>query len=405
MKNYKNIKDEIDLVNLILLFWRKKWIIILFIVISYLVAFSYLINKKQNFTAISDVTPISFLDGSKYAELNRIDLCQVISCEKIQVSEDLEKTKIEKQFIIADENDSAILKIKNTILLEDFIKILNERKIFEEAIDKYRLLDSSQYDNEKLYNVAVTKLASSIKIIKQIPLTKNNNNKDISKNLWKIKFVYDDEKKWKDVLEHVNVNANKLIRQILDKNIQNFFYSIERKKEFLLSDLETKLENIKEDYKNNMKDRILYLNEQASIAEVLGIDKDSLEVAGKKNVYGSNVIIERPFYLRGYEAINKEIELIENRKIIEPFINELREIEKRIRGIQQDKSLDRVKSIYQKTPLAKKDGNFVAGLINVASTEIKFENNKKFYTLALFLGAIIGIFFVLFNNAIQLRKT
>ena len=66
----------------------------------------------------------------------------------------------------------------------------------------------------------------------------------------------------------------------------------------------------------------------------------------------SQKFLAKEFYLRGYEAINKEIELIENRKIIEPFISELREIEKRIRGIQQDKSLDRVKSIYQKT-LAK----------------------------------------------------
>ena len=87
MKNYKNIKDEIDLVNLILLFWRKKWIIILFIVISYLVAFGYLVNKKQNFTAISEVTPISFFDESKYADLNRIDICQLTSCENTQVSE------------------------------------------------------------------------------------------------------------------------------------------------------------------------------------------------------------------------------------------------------------------------------------------------------------------------------
>ena len=405
MKNYKNIKDEIDLVNLILLFWRQKWIIILFIVISYLVTFGYLINKKKNFTAISEVTPISFFDASKYADLNRIDICQVTSCEKTQVTENLDKTKIEKEFTTPDENDTTIFKINNTKLLENFIEILNEKKIFEEAIYKYGLLDSSQYGNEKLYNEAVTKLASSIKIIKPIQLTKNNNNNDISKSLWKIKFIYDDEKKWKDVLEHVNVNANKLIRQILDNNIQNFFISSERKKDFLLSDLITQVENIKEDYKRDMNDRILYLNEQASIAEALGIAKDTLEVAGKKNVYGSNVIIERPFYLRGYEAINKEKELIENRQIIEPFILELREIEKEIRGIQQDKSLDRVKLIYQKTPLADKDGNFVAGLINVASTKIKFENNRKIYTLALFLGAIIGIFFVLFNNAIQLRKT
>ena len=92
---------------------------------------------------------------------------------------------------------------------------------------------------------------------------------------------------------------------------------------------------------------------QVAIAKKLGIDKNTIEVQtfGSQNALLSNVKTDSPFYLRGYEAIDKEIELILKRFDKKPFIDGLFELEKLKRTLIQKKTLERIEVFYKTTPL------------------------------------------------------
>ena len=56
-------------------------------------------------------------------------------------------------------------KITKSSLLNLYIEILNEKLVFEKAIRKFNLVDTSQYNDDQDYSEKVTELASSIKIL------------------------------------------------------------------------------------------------------------------------------------------------------------------------------------------------------------------------------------------------
>tara|TARA_B100001063_G_C16406525_1_gene377389 strand:- start:78 stop:584 length:507 start_codon:yes stop_codon:yes gene_type:complete len=166
------------------------------------------------------------------------------------------------------------------------------------------------------------------------------------------------------------------------------------------------------DYDRETSDKILFLEEQASIAEKLGIANNAIEVATFSNenvsIYDAstkNLVPNLPFYLKGYIAINEEIELLRNRSDKKAFIPELLTLEQTKRSIQQDKTLDRAKLFFSKTPVG---GNevFTAATANVSATTFKYEDDHKKNTLilGLLVGLIIGVFFVLIQKVLQSRK-
>ena len=68
-KNETN--DEIDLIDLILIIWKKKWIVFLFIILSLVFAFFFIEFKQPNQTiATTEIRPISVYDEAKYKIYN-----------------------------------------------------------------------------------------------------------------------------------------------------------------------------------------------------------------------------------------------------------------------------------------------------------------------------------------------
>ena len=107
--------------------------------------------------------------------------------------------------------------------------------------------------------------------------------------------------------------------------------------------------------------------------------------------------------MRGYEAIEEEINLIKGRKDKISFVKDLFKLEQKKRKLEQDETLDRAKALFNKTPLSEND--FKSVLFKVAATD--FESNNKrnlYYALALVLGGMIGVVFVLIANAFKIRQ-
>ena len=284
--------------------------------------------------------------------------------------------------------------------------------MFEDAIHKFNLIDASQFKDNKEYNEAVIKLASSIKI--KTPFNYSNKSltsiNNLKNNGYEIKystihFEYNDIEKWKSVLRYVDQNANDDIKKNLQIYYKRFQKILEQERVYQLEDLSTKIDNLIRDYDRKTEDHVLYLKEQSSIARKLGIAKNTIEVQtfGNQNALLSNVIADSPFYFRGFEAIDEEIFLITSRKNKKAFIEGLFDLERQKREILQDKTLNRGEDIIKQTPLAN-DKDFIAASANVSATKFKYKNNNYSLLLALVIGLIIGTIYVIISNAVQTFK-
>ena len=166
------------------------------------------------------------------------------------------------------------------------------------------------------------------------------------------------------------------------------------------------IENFIDDYDRKTNDTLLFLQEQAEIARTLGVSKNTLEthVFIAQNTMLTSVETKTPLYLRGYEAIEKEIYLIKSRdeEAIKAFVPGLYKLEQRKRKLLQDKTLIRANSILEKSSLS--DINFKAALINVSSTNYGTLKNNRLIYLSIIFGLIIGIFYTLISDAFRVRN-
>ena len=399
-KNSQIYNDEINLIVLLKTVWEGKWKIAAAVVISFMAVISYQsiqLPQTKNFTAITEIKPIGDLEINKFFGFNNL-------LTNININTDTKNINNDQRFNV----EGKINKITSFRLLNYYINALNDRSVFEDGIRKFNLLEASQYNNEKEYSEAIIRLASSIKIF--LPLTISNEaNQRISEIYYHtINFTYHDAEKWKSVLTYVDEFANKLVKKTLIEEYNNTLIFLENDRKYKLEDISIKINNHLIDYEREVSDRIAYLKEQSAIARELGIAKNTIEVLtiGNQNALLSNVQTDSPFYLRGYEAIDKEIELIKLRKNKEAFIAGLYQLEKKKRAIEQDLTIERVKSALQSSLLANKN-KFSAASIKAISTKYKYNNNnnnRKMLVMAIVTGLMAGIFYVLISNAFQSQR-
>ena len=118
----------------------------------------------------------------------------------------------------------------------------------------------------------------------------------------------------------------------------------------------------------------------------------------------ANVQTDTPFYLRGYDAIEKEIELIKTREDKRAFIDGLLELEQKIRSLEQDMTLERADILFAATPIVSTD-DFTAVSLTIGATVFKPQPNRSLIlALAVVLGGMVGGFYVLFSSAVRKGK-
>ena len=397
-KNFQTNNNEIDLIELMQIIWKGKWKIAVAVVVSCIATIMYQSTLNNNFTAITEVKPISYLEMNKYLAFNNFITNTKNTTKNTTKNNTNTNTNTNTNMnTVTNINVAAISKITRSELLDLYINILNNKSVFVNAIRKFNLLEASQYNNDQEYSEAIIRLASSIKILS--PLVRNETNLEIFYHT--IHFNYHDVKKWKSVLIYVDELANELAKKNLLEQYNNTLILLQQERKFELEDILVKKNNYLIDYEREASDRIAYLKEQSAIAKELGIAKNTIEVltSGNLNALLSNVQTASPFYLRGYEAIDKEIELIEFRKNKEAFIKGLYQLEKEKRAIEQNQTIERIKLALQSN-LIEHNQEFSAASIKTITTEFKYNNNnRKMLVIAIVIGLMAGIFYVIISNA------
>lgn len=204
---------------------------------------------------------------------------------------------------------------------------------------------------------------------------------------------------------------------------------------FKLEDIQLQIKNTIKDYEIETENRLAFLTEQAAIARALNIKKNTIEsqVFSTQNSIITNVKTDTPYYLRGYEAIEKNIELIKKRKNKKSFIKNLFDLEKQKRSLEEDKtlvraernkvfletilslenarrdllenkSLERIKNLFNTTPIVNNQ-NFKAAHILTKNTMYKTSITlTKVILFSIIIGLILGISYALISYSFEKRK-
>ena len=327
-KNSPLYNDEIDLINLLKTIWDGKIKILIILIISCLLGFGYNSQIPNNYINSLSINP------SKDYKLAIVeDLRQLInSNQPIESNQSNQPSQpnlsIQKQFMNElRDREEFLLSIKNT-------------KKIQEQFSKLEIKDQE------------TKFLNNVKLLEIVEPVKDKENYIIN-----LKWHDPDEAKiiLKDTLNLVSKNLKKSIELELLQTVK--FNKI------LLS--------------INAKKRMNYLKEQSVIAKELNIIDNQID---NVNLSQSNVSLnistaDIAYYLRGYKAIDKEIELIENRKgleFIDQEINEFKNVE--IEFVDYSVYLIETKSL---------------------------KNTKLILMTSILLGLLAGVFYVLILYAFQ----
>jgi len=330
-KKLPKYDDEIDLFDLIKSIWEGKFQIILitFVATAIGLIFNYYQNYNQKefktpdtFEIILNIKPSKNLEFIEFFNLNEL-IAQNRIRENIFITE-IDRLKIYNKFI---EEFKSYKKLKsilknNTILKKTFSDLSEENQQYQ--LHKYLRLFSIKKPNDK-------------------------------KDEHVIKFRWNNIDEGKKILEEMMI----LMMVNLEKSIFNEVFEILK--------IEKEMDN-----ENNLS-KIEFLLEQSAIAKAIELDKPSSAISTMKDTY----------YLHGYIAIDKEIDLIRSRS------------NKKI-----DYILKKMKNLENNNEI-----NWISyDIFDVSFIKIsQLPNNIKQVMIIpiTILGLIIGIFYILIVNKLS----
>ena len=401
MRN-KTINEEIDLVEILISIWKNKLKIIFITSIFIVLVTAFYFIKKPRFTTITDIEPISIFEENLYYPYNTF-LENISDTSKIIVMMDGKRTKIN------DKKKENFKKLNSIYLQKLFLAKIRDNKIITEAIDRFELIDKTKFKSEELYFDAVKKFALTLRIIapEEINKKRKTSDKREIKSSWRIKFETYDVDKWQNILKYLDNEINNEIKNELISDFLLIKKTADLLNKFKLEDIDIRIKDSMADYERDTKDKLAFLNEQREIARELGIAKSTLALETLNSNSTSFVIqsnqIDNPYYMRGYNMIEKEIDLIKSRTDKVAFIEDLQDLEKQKRYLKYNQELIRLYDLFKNTPIHRND--FKASKIIYRNSESTPSSNLlKLLLLASIVGLIFGIFFSLVSDVIKKRN-
>ena len=335
--------DEIDLFNIIKIIWFDRIKIFIITIISLLMGLGYFYLTPKSYLNSLTISPS---DNSEFVIINSInELIRSNKFNQITYYQQSDKTDNIKNFEAPyDINEKILARFINELVdYEEFLVVLKNLKNKEENFKNLSALDKKK------------KLFEYVKLLEIVKPKKKE--RDYILNF-----------KWNDIDE-----AKNILQDTFNRTISNLKLSVYD--ELILS-LETQRKIIL----NQDRNKLNYLIEQSSIAKELNIVYNQIENTNSSQSSSVSLNVNTAdvaYYLRGSKAIDKEIELIQNRNY------------QSLKLIEQDISLLKEKKI-----------RWVIHNINLI--EIKpLKNFKLMILISILLGLIFGVFYVLVSYVFQ----
>ena len=358
MKSNDNIHHDINIMEMIDVLWKKKWSIVWITTVSVIISIIITItdNKKTYKTGLT-VYPLSIEKEFEYERYN---------------------SKKPSQYEL----------ITGEYLLSLLTNKLQHNNYFTNVFLANNYFNINDFKNKAEYQIATSNFTQEIKVTREISklgaeviMIKHENVINIDK--------------YAEVINLVLIKAQNDNRDYLRKYFDNMVAILSDEKKTRVQQLKIQISGIVNDYDKQIKYRLAFLEEQASLARAnnsYSIDKpikDFDPVIESNFMDSASIISDSYYFLRGYDIIIEEIRLIKNRAEVEPFIKGLQTRYNSIRLLETDLNLDRIQSALEQSPIFL-DKKFQSVFYDIAGMETQSEYNRG--PLLLIFGAIIGLF-------------
>lgn len=344
-KKNKKHDEEIDLIqalkfmyNLSITLWNKKTSIIIITFVSFLIGVGYEYQQSNYVKYTLTIRSSNSLEFLKLEDLffkvKKMKELKIQNKHNINIGVD----QREFSYNNLDKPISIMLLEKfNTELLDydELIQVLKNDPIIRETLTELPLINQEK---------VLFGYAKSLKI---------EPSEDI-KNQYIISFI-------------LNENMNGI--NILD---QTFKLSINNLKKSIIDELNNRLKIKKDTEANNDLKEIEFLYEQNMIAKELNISEPKIDEIKS----GGN----NPLYLRGYKSIQKEIDIMKNRKY------------QHILNIQND--INKFKDL---------DIKWIDYNLHSVDTE-NSKNSRATKLISILIGLVAGCLFVIFSNLLRITR-
>ena len=358
--------DEIDLADLIRSLWNGKWVVISTTIVAVMAAVIYLTITPKTYTGALEISPLPTVDAEVYLPLN----------------------------------ESELIGINNKQLETLFIEDILTYEALEASIKESSYLEKLATESELEFSLRISSAA------RKFTLSKQSNKKDKEQQpKWTLALTTQQPelaiKVVSDALSVANDSVNHQVQIMMDKHLAAHSRGITRE----LEDIDTATSIVLNNEKLKTQFRLAFLDEQASLARAIGIDKNTLtaQTFTTQSALVTSVNKEELFYLRGYIAIEKEMEILSSRQSPQLFIPELISNERRKQQLLKDSSVTNAKKLIALTPIGTEA--FEAVSYDLAS--IDFQSKTKtslILALSIVLGGMLGIFVLLIRNAVVRKE-
>ena len=330
------------------------------------------LGPAPSFVATTEIKPILARDAEDYRQSNALGFFAVY--RDIEARDQARLSSKERE------------KIPSAVLDQLFLEQLGNHTLLANIFKKHGLLARDEFDSDRDYERALTQLAATIEILP--PVNEDGAQRGKSRRHWTLQFKFNDAAKWIAALAELKDTANKNVRIEVKSRFENLKASAKQQRAFDIEDLDAQISIMITAYDAVTSSKLAHLTEQAAIARELGMPKQtnilqpsmyqtsmyqSLNPEGTESLGDRPSKIETeiiPLYLRGYNALEKEIELIKSRQDKRPFIEGMLALEQKKLVLSKDQTVERAERLFAATPVIKSD-NFQAASFDVAVTEFQ----------------------------------
>lgn len=366
------LQDEINLIDILEILWsgKKKIIASMSVALLFVIALIFILPSSYKVS-----TPVNLAKQTVFVPYTSLD-------------EALKKNQF--NLLIDAENIFEIFTVEFNDYKE-IIDVLSNDEYVKQSIEGLGEVDKQ---------VVLVKLAKLFKLTP--PLIKGGD--------WMLSFKWhnasEGSRLLNDAIQQMLIN----IQISLKNDLRELATVVDLRNVLKLESLRNDLKLLQTNHTELQLKKILFLKEQSAIATELqirsnGLDMKSLSKSSPDGISLSVNSNNIPYYLRGYQSINKEIKLIKNRTKVEGLLisaDSYLELLAEIRRVESDSSALELRAASK---VLANDGVNDWVTFNFQLNTINPQKNSLLYiVLSLVLGGIIGVIYVLMLNAIRKRK-
>tara|TARA_B110000483_G_C18194524_1_gene542412 strand:- start:1552 stop:2586 length:1035 start_codon:yes stop_codon:yes gene_type:complete len=341
----KNTSNEINILETILVIWKKKWNIASIVTVALVLVLFYQKNyhRIDKITVKTEIRPITHYEEARYKTFNSFVRSikrayslndSFRSSEYIFKSDEFKlnnynvKNSIDTSYVGGIE-DLLIDNIDKRFLFNLFYDKLKQNQFLAGVVKKSNFIEEKNYATSLEYNKAVTDLVSQIKLFGVVTL---NLDEEVDEIFIQIKT--NDLNKWENFLKLIEEEANIEIQKNLSKIMVDYLYYLKKIRLYTIQDIDFRISIATQAY------------------EIVDLEK------------AKKILINSSEYIR------------------------------------------RMENVYSESPISQST-EFHAAKINYIGSNFEKENRSSTTQMLIATGifsAIFGIFSVLISNAIKNRK-